>query len=58
MRYSEGLDTTGVSDLASAGGQEGTGTNRGFRIIYITEKAVRHLIMHRARLLGYCLRLK
>ena len=60
MRYSEGLDTTGVSDLASAGGQEGTGTNQGFRIIYITEKAVRqhHLIMHRARLLGYCLRLK
>ena len=35
MRYSEGMDTTGVSDLASAG-LEGTRTNQGSHIIYIT----------------------
>ena len=59
MRYSEGLDTTGVSDLASARGYEGRRTNQGSCIIYITEKPVRqhHLTMRRARLLGYWLRL-
>ena len=59
MRYSEGMNTTGVSDLASGRGHEGTRTNRGSRITYITEKHVRqhHLSMRRARLLGYWLRL-
>ena len=40
-RYSEGLDTRGVSDLASARGHEGTWTNQDSRIIYIIEKLVR-----------------
>ena len=59
MRYSEGLDTTGVSDLASGWGYEETRTNQGSRIIYITENPVRqhHLSMLRARLLDYWLRL-
>ena len=38
MCYSEGLDRTGVSDLASAQGHEGTRTNKGPCAIYITEK--------------------
>ena len=37
MGYIEGLDMPGVSDLASAWGHEGTGTNQASRIIYITE---------------------
>ena len=37
MRYSEGLDTTGVSDLASGWGYEETRANQGTRIIYITD---------------------
>ena len=41
MPYSEGLDMPGVSDLAPAWGHEGTWTNQGSRIIYITEKPVR-----------------
>ena len=41
MRYSKGLDTIGVSDEASGWGHEGTGTNQGSCIIYITEKPVR-----------------
>ena len=59
MRYSEGLDTTGVSDLASGWGYEETRTDQGSRIIYITDKPVRqhHLSMRRARLLDYWLRL-
>ena len=59
MRYSEGLDTTGVSDLASGWGYEETRTNQGSRITYITDKPVRqhHLSMRRARLLDYWLRL-
>ena len=40
MHYSEGLDTTGVSDLASARGHEGKRTNQGSHLIYITEKPV------------------
>ena len=40
MRYSEGMDMPGVSDLASAWGYEATRTNQGSRIIYITEKSV------------------
>ena len=40
MRYSEGLDIPGVSDLAPACGHEGTRTNQGSCIIYITEKPV------------------
>ena len=59
MRYSEGLDTTGVSDLALGWGHDGTRPNQGSRIIYITEKPVRqhHQSMRIARLLGYWLRL-
>ena len=43
----------------SAWGHEGTRANEGSRIIYITEKYVRHhhLSMHRAQLLGHWLRL-
>ena len=33
MRYSKGLDTTGVSDQALARGHEATRTNQGSRII-------------------------
>ena len=36
LSYSERLDTTGVSDLASVQGHEGTRTNQGSCIIYIT----------------------
>ena len=59
MLYSEGLDTTGFSDLASGWGYEETRTNQGSCIIYITENPVRqhHLSMHRARCLDYWLRL-
>ena len=39
MHYSEGLDMPGVSDLASAGGHEGT--NQSSCIVYIIEKHVR-----------------
>ena len=42
MRYSEGLDMPGVSDLASAWGHEGTRTNQDSRIIYIKEKHVQN----------------
>ena len=38
MRYGEGLDMPGVSDLASTWGHEGTRTDQGYPIIYITEK--------------------
>ena len=43
MCYSEGLNMPGVSDLASARGHEGTRTNQGSPIIYITEKAVQSM---------------
>ena len=33
MRYSEGLDMPGVSDLVSARGYEGTMTNKGSHIV-------------------------
>ena len=36
MRHCEGLDMPGVSDLASARGHEGTRTNQGSSIVYIT----------------------
>ena len=59
MHCSEGLDMTGVSDLASARGHKGTKTNQVSCFIYITDKPVRqhHLSMRRAQLLGYWLRL-
>ena len=38
MCYSEGLDKPGVFDLASASGHEGTRTNQGSCIVYVTEK--------------------
>ena len=38
MGYGEGLDMPGVSDLALAWGHEGTRTDQGSRIIYITKK--------------------
>ena len=41
MRYGERLALPGVSDMASARGQELTRTNQGSSIIYITEKPVR-----------------
>ena len=41
MRYSEGLDMQGVSDVASAWRHEMTMTKGGSRIVYITEKPVR-----------------
>ena len=41
MRYSEGLDMPGVSDLASAWCHKGTRTNQGSSIFYIKKKAVR-----------------
>ena len=39
--YSEGLDMLRVFDLTSTLGHEGTRTNQGSRIIYITEKPTR-----------------
>ena len=56
---SEWLDMPGVSGLASAWGHEGTKSNQGSHIIYITEKPVRKHAQSclRAQLLGYWFRL-
>ena len=54
LSYSEGVDSE-VTDLASAWGHEGTRTNQGSDIIYITEKTdhQHQLNMCSAQILGY-----
>ena len=50
MRYNEGLDMPGVSDLASVWGHKGTRTHQGSPIIYITDNRE---TCARARILGW-----
>ena len=50
MRYSEGMDTTGVSDWHQDEVTTEQGPIQGSRVVFITEKPVRHhhLSMRRA----------